>query len=161
MIPHKAFDTVWSTSVHYNIRINFPKSHLIYWRLNCTSFTRCAEPITLKGIKLKQVDPELLCKESDPTGDPMEDQRDSTNTLKPSPIRSKPDAIAACHTYFFPQMRMDCRKQGKAIITVYSENHVLRKSTHVSYATEKLGKIPQKHYVTELVCLCIAFVWQE
>ncbi|XP_026222020.1 leucine-rich repeat-containing protein 17-like [Anabas testudineus] len=73
---------------------------------------RCAEPITLKGIKLKQVDPELLCKESDPTGDPMEDQRDSTNTLKPSPIRSKPDAIAACHTYFFPQMRMDCRKQG-------------------------------------------------
>lgn len=138
------------------------KSHLIYsWWLYCTSSARCAEPVRLKGKKLKQVDAEFLCKESDPTSDPIRDQTDSTNALEPSPIRSKPDAITSCHTYFFPQIQMDCSKQGKVTITFYTEPHMFWENQHASYATEKLGKIPQNHDVRELVCMFITVVWLE
>ncbi|XP_070686448.1 leucine-rich repeat-containing protein 17-like [Pempheris klunzingeri] len=76
---------------------------------NLGNHARCAEPIRLKGIKLKQVDPELLCKERDPTDDP---QSDRTYPVEPIPIRTKPNAITSCHTYLFPQVRMDCSNRG-------------------------------------------------
>ncbi|XP_071358219.1 leucine-rich repeat-containing protein 17-like [Trachinotus anak] len=79
---------------------------------NLGNHARCAEPIRLKGTKLKQVDPELLCKESDPADDPQGDQTDTTYPVEPSPLRSKPDATTSCHTYLFPQIRMDCSKRG-------------------------------------------------
>ncbi|XP_029010771.1 leucine-rich repeat-containing protein 17-like [Betta splendens] len=79
---------------------------------NLGNHARCAEPIRLKGTKLKQIDPELLCKEPDPTSDPAHYPTDSPNVLQPIPIRKKPDAIGSCHIYFFPQTRMDCSKQG-------------------------------------------------
>lgn len=127
-------------------------SHLISPWLNGVSSSRCAEPIRLKGIKLKQVDPETLCKESDPTGDPQGDQTESTYPVPPSPIRTKPDATTSCHTYLFPQIRMDCSKRGKLtisfyfpelvrLIVPYSEpQSVFRGSAHISYATERLEK---------------------
>ncbi|KAK2842134.1 hypothetical protein Q5P01_012334 [Channa striata] len=76
---------------------------------NLGNHARCAKPVKLKGTKLKQVDPELLCKESDPTTDL---ETDPINPVEPSPLRSKPDAISSCHTYLFPQVQMDCSKQG-------------------------------------------------
>nr|XP_046250527.1 leucine-rich repeat-containing protein 17-like [Scatophagus argus] len=76
------------------------------------NYARCAEPIRLRGMKLKQVDTELLCKEIDPAGDPQGDQTDPTFSLEPVPIRTKPDATTTCHTYLFPQIRMDCSKRG-------------------------------------------------
>uniref|UniRef100_UPI0037E73659 leucine-rich repeat-containing protein 17-like n=1 Tax=Semicossyphus pulcher TaxID=241346 RepID=UPI0037E73659 len=79
---------------------------------NLGTHARCAEPIRLKGKKLKQVDSELLCKETDPTGDPQGDQTDPSFPVEPSHIRTKPDAITSCHTYLFPQMRMDCSNRG-------------------------------------------------
>lgn len=79
---------------------------------NLGNHARCAEPIKLKGIKLKQVNPELLCKESDPTGDPQGDETEPLFPLDPVPIRTKPDATTSCHTYLFPQIRMDCSKRG-------------------------------------------------
>ncbi|XP_029378711.1 leucine-rich repeat-containing protein 17-like [Echeneis naucrates] len=79
---------------------------------NFGNHARCSVPIRLKGMKLKQVDPELLCKESDPTGHPEGDLRDMTEPLRPSPFRSKPDATTSCHTYLFPKIRMDCSKRG-------------------------------------------------
>lgn len=79
---------------------------------NLGTHARCAEPIRLRSKKLKQVDPELLCKESDPTGDPQGDQTDPSGPIEPIPIRSKLDATALCHTYLFPLIRMDCSKRG-------------------------------------------------
>ncbi|XP_041794184.1 leucine-rich repeat-containing protein 17-like [Chelmon rostratus] len=79
---------------------------------NLGNHARCAEPIRLKGIKLKKVDPELLCKETGPTDDPQGDQTDSTYPVEPIPIRTKPDATTSCHTYLFPQIRMDCSNRG-------------------------------------------------
>lgn len=83
-------------------------------------FSRCAEPIRLRERKLKQVDPELLCKETDPTGDTQDDQTDPINAVKPIPIRTKPDATISCHTYLFPQIWMDCSNRGKLTISSLS-----------------------------------------
>lgn len=84
------------------------------------SFSRCAEPIRLKDRKLKQVDPELLCKESNPTDSTQEDQTDPTDSAEPIPFRSKPDATTTCHTYLFPQIRMDCSNRGKLTVHLNS-----------------------------------------
>lgn len=63
-------------------------------------------------MKLKQIDPRLLCMETLP-GD---NQTDPTNPVDPIPIRTKPDATTTCHTYLFPQIRMDCSNRGKFTI---------------------------------------------
>lgn len=65
-------------------------------------------------MKLKQVDPELLCQEPDLAENTQGDQTDITGPAQPSPFRGKPDATTSCHTYLFPQMRMDCSKRGKS-----------------------------------------------
>ncbi|KAM3870496.1 leucine-rich repeat-containing protein 17-like [Diretmus argenteus] len=79
---------------------------------NLGNHARCAEPVKLKGRRLKQIDPELLCRESDHTGDPQGDQTDPSDFLEPIPFRSKPDATTSCHTYLFPQPRLDCSSRG-------------------------------------------------
>uniref|UniRef100_A0A3P8V623 Leucine-rich repeat-containing protein 17-like n=1 Tax=Cynoglossus semilaevis TaxID=244447 RepID=A0A3P8V623_CYNSE len=79
---------------------------------NLGNHARCAEPIRLKGTKLKQVDPELLCKEPDPANDPQGDQTGNSLPVNPIPYQGKPDATTSCHTYHFPEMRMDCSKRG-------------------------------------------------
>ncbi|XP_054476797.1 leucine-rich repeat-containing protein 17-like [Anoplopoma fimbria] len=79
---------------------------------NLGNHARCAEPSRLKGMKLKQIDPKLLCKETDPSGDQQGDQTDPIDPVQPIPIRTKPDATTSCHTYRFPQIRMDCRNRG-------------------------------------------------
>ncbi|KAM9375477.1 leucine-rich repeat-containing protein 17-like [Pholidichthys leucotaenia] len=75
---------------------------------NLGNHARCAEPIGLKNRKLKQIDPELLCKEPDPN----DNKTDPIHPLEPSPIRGKPDATLVCHTYFFPHVWMDCSNRG-------------------------------------------------
>ncbi|XP_068168994.1 leucine-rich repeat-containing protein 17-like [Antennarius striatus] len=77
---------------------------------NLGNHAKCAEPYRLRNIRLKTVDPELLCKESE-----NEEQGDETEPLfpiDPIPIRTKPDATTSCHTYLFPQVRMDCSNRG-------------------------------------------------
>ncbi|XP_053283117.1 leucine-rich repeat-containing protein 17 [Pleuronectes platessa] len=74
---------------------------------NLGNHARCAAPVRLKDRKLKQIDPELLCKAS--TGFP---QDDTPGPLVPVPFRSKPDITTSCHTYHFPQIRIDCSKRG-------------------------------------------------
>ena len=71
---------------------------------------RCTEPLRLKGKKLKQVDPEFLCQDSDPG--PQDDQMDASEPVKPSGIRSKPDATVSCHAYLYPEPRLDCSRRG-------------------------------------------------
>ncbi|KAM7414379.1 hypothetical protein PAMA_019274 [Pampus argenteus] len=79
---------------------------------NLGTHARCAEPIWLKDMKLKQVDPELLCKEMNPKGDQQVNQMDLIDPVEPRPIRTKPDATTSCYTYLFPQVRMDCSNRG-------------------------------------------------
>lgn len=84
-----------------------------------SSLCRCAEPLVLRGRKLKQVNPDLLCKERNSTSIPQEVQKDGTDPLEPVPIRNKPEATTTCHTYLFPQIRMDCSKRGKLTVSSY------------------------------------------
>ncbi|MEQ2258657.1 hypothetical protein XENORESO_000866 [Xenotaenia resolanae] len=77
---------------------------------NLGNHAKCAEPISLKNRKLKQIDPELLCKELEPVGDP---NGNVTHPIEPSPIRGKSDATMLCYTYIFPHTWMDCKNQGK------------------------------------------------
>lgn len=79
---------------------------------NLGNHARCAEPIWLKNMKLKHVDPELLCKEPDPANNQQNDETGYTGVLEPSSIRSKPDATTVCYTYHYPQIRMDCSNRG-------------------------------------------------
>ncbi|XP_060933124.1 leucine-rich repeat-containing protein 17-like isoform X1 [Limanda limanda] len=79
---------------------------------NLGNHARCAAPLRLKDRKLKQIDPELLCKASDPTRFPQGDQTGTTGPLEPVPFRGKPDITTSCHTYHFPQIRIDCKKRG-------------------------------------------------
>ncbi|KAL6106917.1 lrrc17 [Pungitius sinensis] len=79
---------------------------------NLGNHARCAGPTWLKGIKLKQIDPKLLCVEAFPGGPQLDNQTDPIKPREPSPIRTKPDATTSCHTYLFPQIRMDCSKRG-------------------------------------------------
>ncbi|XP_028305230.1 leucine-rich repeat-containing protein 17-like [Gouania willdenowi] len=78
---------------------------------NLANHARCAEPLRFKNTKLKQVDPEMLCKEFDPAIDQQGDQTDPSGPLDPIPFRRQ-DATTLCHTYFFPQVRMDCSNRG-------------------------------------------------
>ncbi|KAM9352107.1 leucine-rich repeat-containing protein 17-like [Symphorus nematophorus] len=78
---------------------------------NLGNHARCAEPIMLRGMKLKQVNPEKLCEETDPSK-PQINQTEPIFPIEPVPIRTKPDATTSCHTYLFPQIRMDCSKRG-------------------------------------------------
>lgn len=80
--------------------------------LKCTVFfycSRCAEPAKLKGRKLKQVNPEMICLDST-TGDPS---KDPSNPEDPRSIRTKADATTTCHTYLYPEVRMDCSNRGE------------------------------------------------
>ncbi|CAG03392.1 unnamed protein product [Tetraodon nigroviridis] len=77
---------------------------------NLGNHARCAEPIQLKGRKLKQVNPEMLCLDPQTPGDPTEDPGLPTD---PRPIRTKADATTTCHTYLYPDIRMDCSNRGK------------------------------------------------
>lgn len=70
----------------------------------------------LKSVKLKKVNPEILCKEKDPNGGPQGDETEPLFELEPIPIRTKPDATTACHTYLIPEMRLDCSNRGKLFI---------------------------------------------
>lgn len=70
-------------------------------------------------MKLKQVDPEILCKETDPIDESQGDGTEPIFPLEPVPIRTKPDATTTCHTYLFPQIRMDCSKRGKLTTSFY------------------------------------------
>ncbi|KAL0968388.1 hypothetical protein UPYG_G00266230 [Umbra pygmaea] len=82
---------------------------------NLGNHARCEEPVRLKGRKLRQLDPELLCLEIEAPSEPLDPQdngwSNSTVPLQPSPIRSKPDATTVCHTYMFPTPHMDCRSR--------------------------------------------------
>lgn len=135
-----------------NIASNIPSD---FTMTDGSSLCRCAEPLMLRGRKLKQVNPDLLCKERNSTSIPQEAQKDGTNPLEPVPIRKKPEATTTCHTYLFPQRRMDCSKRGKLTASFYFPKSVwftvskselecncswkVRKNTHI--------------YDRELICL--------
>lgn len=61
---------------------------------------------------MKQVNAEMLCLDPKPPGDPTEDPGYPTD---PRPLHTKADATSSCHTYLYPDVRMDCSSRGKSL----------------------------------------------
>ncbi|XP_034019296.1 leucine-rich repeat-containing protein 17 [Thalassophryne amazonica] len=65
---------------------------------NLGNYARCAEPLSLKGQKLKKLNVDLLC----------DNEVDTTDgQLKPPMVKLK-GATSMCHTYMFPKPLLDC-----------------------------------------------------
>lgn len=111
-------------------------------------------------MKLKHVDPELLCKEPDPANNQQSDETGYTGVLEPSSIRSKPDATTVCFTYHYPQIQMDCSNRGK-LSALYPPLlwAISWEVYHMCfcYVREGLGKIPATVSMLMIkYCCCLA-----
>ncbi|KAM9845677.1 leucine-rich repeat-containing protein 17 [Aulostomus maculatus] len=70
---------------------------------NLGNYAKCAEPLSLRGQKLKKLNADLLC-----AGDNQVDRRPGTGERPWPPIKVKPEATSMCHTYMFPKPLLDC-----------------------------------------------------
>lgn len=74
---------------------------------NLGNYAKCAEPLSLKGQKLKKLKVESLC-----AGDNQVDPGTGGGKPKPPTIKVKPEATSMCHTYMFPKPLLDCSNKG-------------------------------------------------
>ncbi|XP_041820075.1 leucine-rich repeat-containing protein 17 [Chelmon rostratus] len=73
---------------------------------NLGNYAKCAEPLSLKGQKLRKLSVDLLC-----TADNQVDSRPAGGDRggpRPPPIKVKAEATSMCHTYMFPKPLLDC-----------------------------------------------------
>lgn len=76
---------------------------------NLGNYAICAEPLSLKGQKLKKLTVDLLCEE-DKGPEPG-----VVEWPKPPPKIGKPDATSMCRTYMFPKLLLDCSNKGERL----------------------------------------------
>ncbi|KAK7913617.1 hypothetical protein WMY93_013828 [Mugilogobius chulae] len=70
---------------------------------NLGNYAKCAEPLSLRGQKLKTVSADSLCVDKKPDGGGQ------SGGVRPKPTsRPKMDATSMCHTYMFPRPLLDC-----------------------------------------------------
>ncbi|XP_044041614.1 leucine-rich repeat-containing protein 17 [Siniperca chuatsi] len=84
---------------------------------NLGNYGKCAEPLSLRGQKLKKLSVELLC-----ANDNQVDRRPGGGErVRPGtpPIKVKPEATSMCHTYMFPKPLLDC--SGKDLNNIPSD----------------------------------------
>lgn len=75
---------------------------------NLGNYAKCAEPLSLKGQKLKKVSVDSLCDNEVDVKPGGEGGRP-----KPPPSKVKPEATSMCHTYMFPKPLLDCSNKGE------------------------------------------------
>ncbi|XP_053741069.1 leucine-rich repeat-containing protein 17-like [Synchiropus splendidus] len=103
---------------------------------------RCDEPLVLKGRKLKQIDPDLLCRQENATSGSATNQTSATGPAQPVPFRSKPDATTSCHTYLFPQVRMDCRNRGLTEVPT----GIPAEAVHIDLSNNKISHLKPRDF---------------
>lgn len=69
---------------------------------NLGNYAKCAEPLSMKGHKMKKINVELLCATN----------RDGEVLSRPQ-IKVKPEVTSICHTYMFPKPLLDCSSKGE------------------------------------------------
>lgn len=80
---------------------------------NLGNYAKCAEPLSLRGQKLRKLSVESLC-----TGANQVDDRQGGSDRggpKPPAVQVKPEATSMCHTYMFPKPLLDCSRKGETI----------------------------------------------
>uniref|UniRef100_A0A3Q4M4B6 Leucine rich repeat containing 17 n=1 Tax=Neolamprologus brichardi TaxID=32507 RepID=A0A3Q4M4B6_NEOBR len=103
---------------------------------NLGNFAICAEPLSLKGQKLKKLTVDLLCEE-DKGPEPGVVERP-----KPPPKR-KPDATSMCRTYMFPKPLLDCSNKGERLssfVSLYLYLYILLSSKQLKQFLIKLSQ---------------------
>lgn len=71
---------------------------------NLGNYAKCAEPLSLRGQKLKKLNVDSLC-----AGDNQVDE------TQPKPPTKKIVATSMCHTYMFPKPLLDCSYKGERV----------------------------------------------
>lgn len=73
---------------------------------NLGNYAKCAEPLSVKGQKLKKLNVDQLCVDNQ-----VDTKPGSEGRPKPPPSRPKIDATSMCHTYMFPRLLLDCSQK--------------------------------------------------
>ncbi|KAM7367064.1 hypothetical protein PAMP_014989 [Pampus punctatissimus] len=71
---------------------------------NLGNYAKCAEPLSLRGQKLKKLNVDLLCKNDNQVDGTPGDGKGQ----RPPPIKLKPEHTSVCHTYMFPKPLLNC-----------------------------------------------------
>lgn len=69
---------------------------------NLGNYAKCAEPLSMRGYKMKRINVELLCAAD----------RDGEVPSRPQ-IKVKPEVTSICRTYMFPKPLLDCSSKGE------------------------------------------------
>ncbi|XP_031140754.2 leucine-rich repeat-containing protein 17 [Sander lucioperca] len=69
---------------------------------NLGNYGKCAEPLTLRGQKLRKLNVDSLC------ANDVDRRPGGGEGGKPPPIKGKTEATSMCHTYMFPKPLLDC-----------------------------------------------------
>lgn len=69
---------------------------------NLGNYAKCAEPLSMRGHKMKKINVELLCAAD----------RDGEVQSRPQ-IKVKPEVTSICRTYMFPKPLLDCGSKGE------------------------------------------------
>lgn len=80
---------------------------------NLGNYAKCAEPLSLRGQKLKKLSVGLLCA----AANQVDDRQVGSDRGGPKPpaVKVKPEATSMCHTYMFPKPLLDCSNKGENI----------------------------------------------
>ncbi|KAK2883117.1 leucine-rich repeat-containing protein 17 [Channa argus] len=71
---------------------------------NLGNYAKCAEPLELRGQKLKKLSVDSLCNNDINIEIP--------GRPKPPPIKLRPEVTSICRTYMFPRPQLDCSNKG-------------------------------------------------
>ncbi|XP_073429741.1 leucine-rich repeat-containing protein 17 [Dendrobates tinctorius] len=94
----RLYDNPWDCNCELESLVTFLQ---IPRNRNFGNYAKCENPAELKGGKLKDITPQVICQEDDEKPKPLE----GSKVTKPSVDST------LCHTYLYPTATLDCRKK--------------------------------------------------
>lgn len=101
----RIYDNPWSCSCSLDSLV---RTLQVPSNRNLGNYAKCAEPLWLRGQKLKKLSVESLC-----TAEIQEPGGTGGGGQRPPPIKIKPEVTSMCHTYMFPKPLLDCSSKGE------------------------------------------------
>lgn len=94
---------------------------------NLGNYAKCAEPLSMRGHKMKKLNVELLCAPD----------RDGEVPSRPQ-IKVKPEVTSICRTYMFPKPLLDCSSKGETRACSYNISNSVEASPCLEYISENV-----------------------
>ncbi|XP_066448084.1 leucine-rich repeat-containing protein 17 isoform X2 [Eleutherodactylus coqui] len=95
----RLYDNPWDCNCELESLVTFIQ---IPRHRNFGNYAKCEKPAELKGQKLKEITPQIICQDEDGQPKPLEG---------PKVTRPSVDSTL-CHTYLYPIATLDCRKKA-------------------------------------------------